>query len=272
MISSAIINKYLRHLIPGGGVIIFLLLAILITGSTMKKNELKIFAIKYGDSLFPEKYMYNKSSSGRYSQFTWLCYYVEYGSRRILIDSGFNDQSFIKLFNIKNYLRPAEILRQNGINAESITDIIITHGHFDHAGGITDYPGARIIISSAELEEIRKNKYGKKIRDAFLERDAVTEFDDSFRLDDFLLIKKIGGHTAGSSVVYLDIKNHHYCFTGDEIYSIRSIDEKIPNGTTVNIANNIQFINQYDRKYIPLTFHNPEFYISTKCFIPVINQ
>ena len=263
------ITILLRHLITGGGLVSSLLLIILLTGCGMRTPEIKIFALKYGESLFPEKYMYRNSSSGKDSQFTWLCYYVEYGSRKILIDTGFINRSYITTFKIKNYKRPSEILKDNGIQPESITDIIITHGHFDHAGGISDYPSALIIISSAELEEIKKGRYGGTIREDFLKHGLITQFEDSFSIDGIFIIKKIGGHSPGSSVVYLDSGKNRYCFTGDEVYSVKSLDEKIPNGSTINLENNRKFISGYDRNYIPLTFHNPELSGESEQFIRI---
>ncbi len=262
----------LRHLMTGGGLVSSLLLIILLTGCGMSTPEIKIFAVKYGESLFPEKYMYRNSSSGKDSQFTWLCYYVEYGRRKILIDTGFINPSYIKMFHIRNYTRPADILRQNGIQPESITDIIITHGHFDHAGGITDFPSARIIISSTELEEIKKGRYGSEIREDFLKRGVITEFSDSFKLDGIFTIKKIGGHSPGSSVVYFESGKNRYCFTGDEVYSEKSLVEKIPNGSTTDIENNTKFITGYDANYIPLTFHNPELSGKSEQFIGIIKN
>lgn len=261
------IKVLLLTVIKGGGLASSIALLILLTGCAMKTPDLRIYAVKYGESFFPEKYMYLNGVAGKDSKFTWLCYYVESGSRRILIDTGFTNPSFIKMFHITNYTRPADILKKNGINPDSITDIIITHGHFDHAGGIADYPSAQIIISSAELEEIKKSKYGNAIREEFLKRTGVTEFSQNYNLDGIFTIKKIGGHSAGSSVVYLDSGKNRYCFTGDEVYSVKSLDEKIPNGSVTDLLKNTKFITDYDRKYIPLTFHNPEFYGLNQNFI-----
>ncbi len=263
-------GKKIRSLLICGGFISLILISIsLISGCGSNKSDLKIYAIKYGESLFPENYMFKNGSRDRKSKFTWLCYYVEYKDRKILIDTGFNDPSYIRLFNIKNFSHPANILRQNGIQAELITDIIITHGHFDHSGGVADYPLARIIISSSELIEIKKGTYGRSIRAEFLNRKSVTEFDNEFVLDSLITIKKISGHSPGSAVVYLESGNNRFCFTGDEVYSVKNLHEKIANGSVTDLAGNTNFINNYDFTYIPLTFHNPELYGNNQNFIKI---
>ena len=50
----------------------------------------------------------------------------------------------------KNFIDPVKILKDNNITPESITDIIITHAHFDHIENIHRFPNARIIISLEE--------------------------------------------------------------------------------------------------------------------------
>ncbi|MBQ1439018.1 MAG: MBL fold metallo-hydrolase [Solobacterium sp.] len=52
-----------------------------------------------------------------------LSFYLEDGDRRILFDTGYSDV----------FLRNAEAL---GIDLHAITDIVLSHGHNDHTGGL----------------------------------------------------------------------------------------------------------------------------------------
>ena len=45
---------------------------------------------------------------------------------------------------MKTYIRPDSALLKTGIKATDITDIIITHPHYDHIGGIELFPAAQI--------------------------------------------------------------------------------------------------------------------------------
>lgn len=66
---------------------------------------------------------------------------VEYGKKIILIDNGNGTKYTDKIANIYNInLQESDIelaLQKNGFNADQITDVILTHLHFDHAGGST---------------------------------------------------------------------------------------------------------------------------------------
>jgi glyoxylase-like metal-dependent hydrolase (beta-lactamase superfamily II) len=71
---------------------------------------------------------------------TWAmrCLLVEDGDRLILIDTGIGNKQSEKFFGFY-YLSdtcPLEAgLRQAGFGMEEVTDVILTHLHFDHSGG-----------------------------------------------------------------------------------------------------------------------------------------
>jgi len=79
----------------------------------------------------------------------WL---VRGGGRAILVDSGFHRKKWLKLFPMKDYLPPDEAVAQAGVKPEDVTDIIITHGHWDHMGGIDLFPRANIWLQRQEFQ------------------------------------------------------------------------------------------------------------------------
>ena len=72
--------------------------------------------------------------------------------RTILFDSGFFRQSRIDRFNVTDYVRPDEAVRLAGVEPGDVTDIIISHAHWDHMGGIGLFPNATIWIQKAEYD------------------------------------------------------------------------------------------------------------------------
>lgn len=90
-------------------------------------------------------------------QMVTRCLLLENQGRKILIDCGLGDkwdQKGLQIYDIK-HLDPK-------INPSEITDVLITHFHFDHAGGLTCYkdgslvprfPKARVWASRRNVEE-----------------------------------------------------------------------------------------------------------------------
>jgi glyoxylase-like metal-dependent hydrolase (beta-lactamase superfamily II) len=80
--------------------------------------------------------------------------------KNILVDSGFRWDVPIREglvfgevpLEVQEYVRPDSAVAKLGVAAEDITDIIITHLHWDHADGISLFPNAHVWIQKAELE------------------------------------------------------------------------------------------------------------------------
>jgi glyoxylase-like metal-dependent hydrolase (beta-lactamase superfamily II) len=77
----------------------------------------------------------------------WL---IRGGGRTILFDSGFHRETFLKDFPMKDYLRPDKAVETAGVKPEEVTDVVISHAHWDHMGGIDLFPKANIWIQKQE--------------------------------------------------------------------------------------------------------------------------
>ena len=77
----------------------------------------------------------------------WL---VRNAERNILVDSGCHRRSWIERYKVTDSIRPDEAVRMAGIDPATITDIILSHAHWDHMGGIDLFPDATIWIQKDE--------------------------------------------------------------------------------------------------------------------------
>lgn len=78
----------------------------------------------------------------------WL---IRGGGHNILFDSGFHHERWFKEEHISDYLRPDEAVKLAGVAPEDITDIVISHAHWDHLGGIDLFPKATVWIQKDEF-------------------------------------------------------------------------------------------------------------------------
>ena len=78
----------------------------------------------------------------------WL---IRGGGRNILFDSGYHRDTFLKEFPSTEYIRPDEAVKLAGVQPEDITDIVISHAHWDHMGGIDLFPKATVWIQKEEF-------------------------------------------------------------------------------------------------------------------------
>jgi glyoxylase-like metal-dependent hydrolase (beta-lactamase superfamily II) len=78
----------------------------------------------------------------------WL---IRGGGLNILFDSGYHRDTFLKYFPSTEYIRPDEAVKLAGVKLEEITDVVISHAHWDHMGGIDLFPKAVVWIQKEEF-------------------------------------------------------------------------------------------------------------------------
>ena len=78
----------------------------------------------------------------------WL---IRGGGRNILFDSGYHRDTFLKYFPSTGYIRPDEAVKLAGVQPGQVTDIVISHAHWDHLGGIDLFPKATVWIQKKEF-------------------------------------------------------------------------------------------------------------------------
>ena len=101
---------------------------------------------------YPTRFLVAGADSTRRTPLAFTIWLIQGGDRVILVDAGFYRQKFIDRWKPENYARPSEVLQANGVEPERVTDIVISHIHWDHLDGADLFPRARIWLQRAEFE------------------------------------------------------------------------------------------------------------------------
>ncbi|MEO8037274.1 MAG: MBL fold metallo-hydrolase [Betaproteobacteria bacterium] len=72
----------------------------------------------------------------------------------VLSDSGWKQEDYHKMTGTQHWAPLPDQLKMLGISADQVTRIVVGHGHWDHAGGLSDFPNAKVYIQKKELEGI----------------------------------------------------------------------------------------------------------------------
>lgn len=78
----------------------------------------------------------------------WL---VRGGGHAILFDSGFHREKWFKDYPMSDFLRPDEAVKLAGVQPGEVTDVVISHAHWDHMGGMDLFPKAIVWIQKKEF-------------------------------------------------------------------------------------------------------------------------
>ncbi|HDH96211.1 MAG TPA: MBL fold metallo-hydrolase, partial [Proteobacteria bacterium] len=125
------------HHIPARRLLLFLfLLSFLSVLSCSRPAKWEVLCARYGVSDgMPLNKMVRGASSEKYPM-AWMFWILRSGDRTVLVDCGFENESLRRRWHIEAYRRPVDILLEIGIKPDDITDVVITHLHWDHVGSI----------------------------------------------------------------------------------------------------------------------------------------
>ena len=143
---------------------------------------------------------------------------IQLDGRNILIESGAGTDKLsekqLRNYGVTDQSQIAGSLEPFGLKPEDIDVILMTHMHFDHAGGLTkkeggeyvpSFPNAEIHVSETEWNEMRnpnirsRNTYWKENWEPI--QDQVIPFKEDFRLNEHIEMIHTGGHSNGHAVV-----------------------------------------------------------------------
>jgi glyoxylase-like metal-dependent hydrolase (beta-lactamase superfamily II) len=161
---------------------------------------------------------------------------VRSGDKTILVDSGLG-------LEFPDFPRAGQLamrLQAAGIDPASLTDVVLTHLHMDHVGGLlTDglrdrlRPDLRVHLAAAEADfwvapDFSRTVMPTPIPDVlratatrFLTeyQSQLRPFDTEYEVAPGVLISRTGGHTPGHSIVRLASGGERLTFAGDAVFA-----------------------------------------------------
>ena len=135
-------------------VVLFLFFIVIGFNAFSQNNNYKIYALKYASLKFkfPVTFFAVGSTSKDSIQPCYMVYLLKgKNGKNILVDAGFTETPPIYNMASFNYVRPDEMLKKINVDPASITDIILTHPHWDHIGGIDLFPNAMVWMQEQDF-------------------------------------------------------------------------------------------------------------------------
>lgn len=162
---------------------------------------------------------------------------VRSGEQIILVDAGLGGQfpGFPRAGQFPHRLEAA------GIDLGSVTDIILTHMHMDHVGGLLVdavrerlSPNVRIHVSATEVNFWKAPDFSRVVMPAAIPDvlrstaaelvkvygDNLQTFDEEYEVAPGVVVQRTGGHTPGHSVVRLTSTGERLMFAGDALFPV----------------------------------------------------
>jgi glyoxylase-like metal-dependent hydrolase (beta-lactamase superfamily II) len=212
----------------------------------------KIFAIRYATvPKFPVHELVAGADTSRTVDIAMMFWLLEGpDSRRVLVDAGFYRQKFLDDWKPADYRRPSDAASAAGVAADSVTDIIISHIHWDHLDGADLFPNARIWI--------QRDEYSHYVGEAGEALDAAIDSVDAAMLSGLNKAGRVqlvngdaqeilpgiiaytgGKHTFASQYVGVRTAKGTVVVASDNCYLYENLDKHRPITQTLDAKSNL---------------------------------
>ena len=156
------------------------LFTLIILFVTVKANSqtpnYEVYALKYASVgfTFPVSYLVLDAPAKDSMNAIFMIWLIKGNNgKNILVDAGFlKDVDEAKDYGVINYIRPDSILSRVGLQAKDITDVILTHPHWDHADGVDLFPNAQVWIQKEDFNYCVGTAWQKEGNKGFNKRDV----------------------------------------------------------------------------------------------------
>lgn len=179
--------------------------------------------------------------------FDFYIWVLRNAQRTIVVDTGFTPEMAAR--RRRTYLHsPLALLRELDIDPASVSDVVITHMHYDHAGNIGGFPQARFHLQEAEMayctgrcmchDVLRKPFEARDVAAAIekLYAGQVRFVDGDQPIAPGVGVHLLGGHTAGLQVVRVLTARGHLVLASDAAHYWDNLRARRPFPIVLDVA------------------------------------
>ena len=171
--------------------------------------------------------------------------------RNVLVDAGFYRDKFMTRWKPADYQKPSDAVRALGLRAEDITDIIVSHVHWDHMDGVDLFPNARIWIQREEYAH-HVSEAGRSLDRAADSLDAAMLFGlnkagrvhlvdgDGQEIMSGIVVYTGGKHTFASQYAAVSIGTSTIVIASDNAYLYENLTKHAAIAQTLDVASNLR--------------------------------
>jgi len=171
--------------------------------------------------------------------------------RNVLVDAGFHRDDFVQRWHPNPFMTAAEAVARAGVKPEDITDVIISHVHWDHLDGIDLFPKARVWIQREEFNYhldsagTVKNRAidagdAKLLAQIAREGRVMLVDGDAKEIIPGITVYTGGKHTFASQFATVHIASGTVVVASDNMYLYENLARHVPIAQTLDSASNLR--------------------------------
>jgi len=218
------------------------------------KPQYEVYAIRYATIPdFAVNQLVAGAEAGRKLDIAMMVWLVRGNGHNILVDSGFYREQFFKQWHVTDFIKPSDAVKRAGVDPEDITDVIVTHMHWDHADGMDLFPKAKVWLQKDELEYYAGEAWQSRRTHGGIDPDDVLVAVKLNMQGKVGLVNGdaqeilpgvtcyIGGkHTYASQFVAVNTAAGTVVLASDNMYLYENLEKHVPIAATLDADSNLR--------------------------------
>ena len=218
------------------------------------RPQYEVYAIRYATLPdFPVSELVAGADPARKLDIAMMIWLLRGNGHNILVDSGFYHDRFFRDWHVNDFTKPSDTLKPLGVKPEDITDVIITHMHWDHADGMDLFPNARIWIQKDELQYYAGEAWQSKEAHGGIDPDDVLTLvklntqghvgmvnGDAQEIIPGIICYTGGRHTYASQYVGVSTSAGTVVLASDNMYLYENLEKHLPIAATLDAVSNLR--------------------------------
>ena len=218
------------------------------------KPSYEVYAVRYASIPdFPVASLVKGADRARKLEIAMTVWLVKGNGHNVVVDSGFYRDQFFKQWKINGFIKPSDAVALAGVKPDDVTDVIITHMHWDHADGMDLFPKARIWIQKDEYSYYTGEAWQGPRTHGGIEPDDVLALvklnmegrvslvnGDAQEIIPGITCYTGGKHTWQSQYVGVHARDGVVILASDNMYLYENMDKHVPIAATLDADSNLR--------------------------------
>jgi len=199
---------------------------------------------------FPKRSLIAGAPASDSLDIAMMVWVVRGGGRTILVDAGFYREKFMRQWKPVDYRKPSDAIDALGIKPEDVTDIIVSHIHWDHADGVDLFPRAKVWLQKEEYEyyvtdsgTVKQRAIDADVAKMFFGLKAAGRVNlvngDAQEILPGISVYTGGKHTFASQYVGVPTRSGTVVLASDNAYLYENLERHVAINQTLDPASNL---------------------------------
>jgi len=212
----------------------------------------EVYAVRFASVSYPVGSLVAGADRTRRIDIAFTIWVMKGSGRTILLDAGFYREKFLQQWKPVDYVRPTDALATGlKIAPDAVTDIIVSHSHWDHADGVDLFPKAKIWIQRQEYEYY-VGPQGEVLHSGGVDSDDAKMFaalnadgrvllvdGDAREIIPGITVYTGGKHTYASQYAGVQTRSGVVILASDNAYLYENLEEHRAIAQTLDAASNL---------------------------------